>query len=157
MPASFRLVGLDPTPFQPLFDLDDDALRAHGAERCIASADHGYPCRVSLQDAAAGEELLLLSYLHQPAASPYRASGPIFVRRVAQQRRLAPGELPPYVTRRLMSLRAYDAAHHIVAANVCDGTQAGAELAAQFADPAVAYIHLHNAMRGCFSCLALRA
>ena len=79
------------------------------------------------------------------------------MRRVAQQRRLAPGELPPYVTRRLTSLRAYDAAHHIVAASVCDGPQAGAELAAQFADPAVAYIHLHNAMRGCFSCLALRA
>lgn len=157
MPHDFRLVGLDPAPFQPLFDLDDDTLQALGAERRIATADHGFPCRVSLQDASAGEELLLLSYQHQPAASPYRASGRIFVRRAAQQRPLAPGELPPYVTSRLMSLRAYDAAHQMVAASVCEGTQAGAELRAQFADPAVAYIHLHNAKRGCFSCLAVRA
>ncbi len=31
------------------------------------------------------------------------------------------------------------------------------ELARLFADPAVAYVHLHNARRGCFSCAAHRA
>ncbi|MBO9579260.1 MAG: DUF1203 domain-containing protein, partial [Microbacteriaceae bacterium] len=60
-------------------------------------------------------------YEHQPAHSPYRASGPIFVRRDAQRRVLAPGEVPPYVAERLISLRAYDVAHLMVDAEVCEG------------------------------------
>ena len=41
----------------------------------------GFPCRVSLEDAPVGEEVLLLPFTHQDSRSPYRASGPIFVRR----------------------------------------------------------------------------
>ena len=154
---SFRLAGIGHEPFEALFDLPDDALAASGAVRCVASADFGFPCRVSLEDAAAGDELLLLPYLHQPAHSPYRASGPIYVRRGAPRRVLAPGEVPPYVTRRLMSVRAYDAAHMMVDATVCEGSLVAAELLARFADERVAYVHLHNAKRGCFSCRADRA
>lgn len=153
---SFRLVGLDHRRFEPLFALSDAELAAIDAERRIATADHGYPCRVGLEDARAGDELLLLPFEHQGARSPYRASGPIFVRRGARQRRLAPGEVPPYVTSRLISVRAYDAAHHIVEAVVCEGVQVARELAALFAGPQVAYAQLHNARRGCFSCTVER-
>ena len=154
---SFRLVGIDHEPFEPLFGLDDTQLLAHGAVRCVATEQPGFPCRVSLEDAAVGEELLLLPFVHQPAASPYRASGPIFVRRGAKRQMLPPGVVPSYVTRRLMSVRAYDAAHMMVDAAVIEGTDVAMELDRLFANDGVAYVQLHNAKRGCFSCTAERA
>src|SRR5579863_4661393 len=105
---SFQLIGLPSEPFASLFSLSDQALAEIDAQRVIATQKPGYPCRVSLEDAEIGEELLLLPYVHQPARSPYRASGPIFVRRTARQRRLAAGVIPDYVRLRQMSVRAYD-------------------------------------------------
>lgn len=155
MPA-FRLVGLDPAPFEPLFDATDTQLREFDAVRRVAT-EPGLPCRISLEEAAVGDELLLLPFEHQPAPSPYRASGPIFVRRGVRRAVLAPGVVPPYVTRRQISLRAYDDAHWIVAATVCDGPAVAAAIESHFARADVAYIHLHNAQRGCFSCRVERA
>ena len=152
----FQLIGLDPSQFEPLFDLSDAALAARGIARRIADAQPGYPCRVSLEDAAIGEDLLLLPFVHHDVPSPYRSSGPIYVRRAAKPALLAPGMVPDYVSRRLMSLRAYDAAHLMVAGEVCDGGDASQRLQALFADTAAAYVHLHNARPGCYSCLARR-
>lgn len=154
---SFRLTGIDHEPFTPLFHLPDDRLAELGAVRCVATADFGFPCRITLEDAHSGDELLLLSWAHQPADSPYKSTGPIYVRRGRERRTLDIGELPPYVTRRLISVRAYDAGHMMVDANVCDGPLVAAEIARQFGDDRVAYIHLHNAKRGCFSCRVDRA
>jgi hypothetical protein len=153
---TFQLCGLPHEPFESLFDLSDERLRALRMVRQISTDDVGFPCRVSLQDAAAGEELLLLSHVHQPASSPYSASGPIFVRRRARQARLAPGVVPPYVSRRLISLRAYDLHDMMLDATVCEGTAVGKQLERTFSNPGVAYVHLHNAKRGCYSCLASR-
>lgn len=154
---SFRLVGLDPARFAPLFALDDSQLRARGAVRVRADSTPGYPCRISLEDAPPGDELLLLPFEHQPGDSPYRSSGPIFVRRGVRQAVLAPGELPPYVTSRLISLRAYDAGAMMVDAGVAEGESAlRGELERLLADTRVRTIHLHNARRGCFSCRAER-
>jgi hypothetical protein len=149
---TFQLVGLDPAQFEPLFDLSDHELSKRGAVRRFVTSTPGFPCRVSLEDAGLGEELLLLPYVHQPASSPYHASGPIYVRRGARQRTLRAGEVPDYVASRLMSVRAYDAAHMIVDASVCEGQVVGAEIERMFGSEPVAYIHLHNAKRGCFSC-----
>lgn len=149
---SFQLVGIDPAPFVPLFDRSDRELHAIGARRVVADATPGFPCRVSLEDAGMGEELLLLPYRHQPADSPYRSSGPIFVRRGARRPGLAPGEIPPYVSRRLLALRGYDSAGMMVAAELGEGSAAAAAIVAMFADPQVAYLHLHNPRRGCFLC-----
>jgi hypothetical protein len=154
---SFQLAGLPEAPFEPLFSLPDDRLLSLGALRCVATERHAFPCRVSLQDAAVGEELLLLPYAHQPELTPYRASGPIFVRRGARRRALAPGVVPPYVSRRLISLRAYNAVHLMTDASVCEGAAVAGWLEQMLSDPAVAYVHLHNAKRGCFSCVANRA
>jgi hypothetical protein len=155
--ASFQLVGLRHEQFEPLFALSDSQLANIGAVRVTASGNSGYPCRVSLVDAEAGESLLLLPYVHQPALSPYHASGPIYVRRGATHRTLPAGEIPKYVSSRLISVRAYNDAHTIIGAEVCDGPQVGREIERQFADDRAAYIHLHNAKRGCFSCLVTRS
>jgi len=153
----FRIVGLDPAPFESLFALPDDELQARGIRRRRADAEFGYPCRVSLADAVVGEELLLLPWRHHDVDSPYQASGPIYVRRGASRARLATDEVPPYVSRRLMSLRAYDACALMVAADVVEGTDAGARLSRLFEDERVSYVHLHNARPGCYSCAAVRA
>jgi hypothetical protein len=155
--TSFQIAGLCPAPFEPLFALSSRELAGLGARRVVASAGQGFPCRIGLADADAGDHLLLLPFEHQPARSPYRASGPIYVRIGARQRVLAPGEVPECVRTRQISLRAYDAEHMIVDAEVCAGDAVAGEIERLFGSPAVSYIHLHNAKRGCFSCLARRA
>lgn len=154
--SRFQLSGLDHRPFQPLFALNDAALAERGARRCRVDEAPGYPCRISLEDAPLGEDVLLLSYPHQAADSPYRSSGPIYVRAGVTQAVLSPGRVPPYVSRRLISLRAYDRRDMMLGAEVHEGDEVAAALEALFADPGVAYAHLHNARQGCFSCLASR-
>ena len=51
---TYSISGLPLADFAPLFGLDDSALAAMGARRVVADADRGYPCRVSLMDAAMG-------------------------------------------------------------------------------------------------------
>src|SRR5206468_1907228 len=54
-PVTFRILGLAPEPFAPLFDLDDDALLARAIHRFVADEPHAAPCRISLDDAEPGE------------------------------------------------------------------------------------------------------
>ena len=154
---SFQLIGLPFEPFAPLFSLDDQTLSALDARRVVADETPGYPCRVSLADAQIGEELLLLPFAHQPASSPYRASGPIFVRKAAQQWITPAGLVPDYVALRQISVRAYDDAHLMVDAALCPGNEAATAILRMFNNSGVAYLHLHNAKRGCFSCRVDRA
>lgn len=149
---NYQLRGLDPALFEKLFDLDDAALAKRGMKRLRVDAPIGYPCRVTLEDAPVGEEVLLLPFTHQDSPSPYRASGPIFVRRgIAEARRIV-GELPAYLTRQLLSVRAYDDADMMVAADVVEKREAGPLFDSLLARSDVAYLHVHFAKRGCFAC-----
>ena len=149
---AFQIAGISHEPFESLFELTDEQLAALGAVRRIATESPGFPCRVSLEDAQVGDELLLLPYEHHAAASPYRSAGPIFVRRGATRQRLPAGHVPGSVTRRLISLRAYDAQGMMVDATVCEGDAVPAEIERCLGNREVAYLQLHNAKRGCFSC-----
>ena len=153
---NYQIRGLDSAPFQSLFDLDDAALAARGIRRMRSDQPVGFPCRVSLEDTPVGEEVLLLTFTHQDSQSPYRASGPIFVRRGQASARIA-NELPPYLTLRPLSVRAYDAADEMVDADVVDGTAAEPLIRRYLARPDVAYLHVHFARRGCFACRIDRA
>jgi hypothetical protein len=155
--TSFQLVGLPFERFSSLFALSDSALAERNVRRVVATSKPGYPCRVSLADAEIGEELLLLSFEHQPARSPYRSSGPIFVRKAAVQANVEPGVVPDYIGLRLMSVRAYDSTHLMTDAMVCQGNDTASAIRRMFSSTEVAYIHLHNANRGCFSCVVNRA
>jgi hypothetical protein len=44
----------------------------------------------------------------------------------------------------------------IIDATVCEGPATAGVLQTLFQSKAVAYIHLHNARQGCFSCAAVR-
>jgi hypothetical protein len=153
----FRFTGLSPEQFTPLFALSDSELAARGMRRMVADARPGFPCRVSLEDAQVGERLILLPFVHQPAHSPYKASGPIFVREDARKAFDHADEIPPVLTGRLLSLRAYDADDQIVEADVVEGATVKAAIERFFARDDVRYIHVHNAKRGCYSCRVDRA
>ena len=81
----YRITGLDREPFAELFDMNDAALAERGAVRVTAAADKGWPCRISLEDAKAGEELILLNHLSHDVATPYRSSYAIYVRKAASR------------------------------------------------------------------------
>src|SRR5690242_10237081 len=105
----FRYRGLPPAQFESMFAMSGAELAAHGARRMIADEKPGFPCRVSLVDAEPGEQLLLLSFAHQDAESPYKASGPIFVRESAHEPYDSDRIPSVFATGRLLSARAYDA------------------------------------------------
>ena len=153
----FRVKGLDRSQFEPLFALGDAELEVRGMRRLIADAKPGFPCRVSLDDAVPGERVLLLGYEHQPAHSPFRASGPVFVRESARTTFDATDRLPPVFATRLLSLRAYDAAGMMVDADVVEGRDAESVIARLFSRTDTAYLHAHYAKRGCFACRIERA
>src|SRR5258708_2606677 len=118
---NFQIVPLPLKDFTALFALSDNDLAKREACRLIVDANPGFPCRVSLKDVEVGESVILLNYMHQPTASPYRATGPIFVRERAVQATLAPGEIPEVVRRRTMSVRAYDREGMMKNASVIEG------------------------------------
>src|SRR5271169_403613 len=73
-PMSFTVSGLPVETFAPLFGLSDEALAERGVVRQTALAGERFPCRVTLEDAPAGQSVLLLNYQHQDAATPYRSN-----------------------------------------------------------------------------------
>ncbi len=153
---SFRILGLAPEQFRPLFAMPDEALHRMGARRVIAD-DRRLPCRVSMEHAERGEELLLLNFEHQPANTPYRATHAIYVRKVAERAFEAVNIVPEVLASRLLSVRAIDAQHMIIDADVCDGTQA-AEVFERFLDnPESSYLQVHNARHGCYTARVERA
>jgi hypothetical protein len=153
---NYQLRGLEPAPFERLFDLDDEALAELGMRRMRSDQPVGFPCRISLEDTPVGEEVILLPFNHQDGRSPYRASGPIFVRRGRTAARIV-NELPSYLTLRPLSVRAYDAADEMVEADVVDGATAEPLIQRYLARADVAYLHIHFARRGCYACRVDRA
>jgi hypothetical protein len=134
-----------------LFDLPGAALAERGIVRLRADESPGFPCRVSLRDAAVGESVLLLNYVHQPADTPYRSCHAIYVREGAEQARPAPGEVPECIARRLLSVRAFGADGMLQRADVVDGADVAPMLDAWLRDPKIDEVHLHHARQGCFA------
>ncbi|WP_240034586.1 DUF1203 domain-containing protein [Flavobacterium silvisoli] len=81
MTNNFKLIALNKTPFTVYFDLPEDELERMNIKRMIVDKFPGFPCRVSLEDAEIGEEVVLLNFEHHAVPSPYRANGPIFIRK----------------------------------------------------------------------------
>lgn len=128
---SFRITGLSPDLFRPLFAMSDTVLHQRGVRRVFAD-DARMPCRMSMAHAAVGEELLLLNYEHQPANTPYRSAHAIYVRKVAQVAFNAFDSVPDVPTSRLLAVRAFDAAHMMIDAEVCEGVAAAQMFARLF-------------------------
>jgi hypothetical protein len=154
---SFRIVGLSPAPFRHLFHRPDAELAGVGAVRCVTDSTPGYPDRIELRDAEPGETLLLVNWTHQPAPTPYRASHAIFVREGAERAFDRVDEVPGALRTRTMSLRAFDAAHMMVDAELVEGRDLEPAILRLLHDPRAAYLHAHFATRGCYAARIERA
>ena len=148
---SFTITGLAADEFSHLFALSDASLAGRSMVRVQADAEFGYPGRITMRDVATGTELILLNYQHQPAVSPYRASGPIFVTRGEGGARSWSGEVPGCLARRPLSLRAYDQAGMMLDARLVDGQDLEEAAERLLENAGVSYIHVHYASRGCFA------
>lgn len=156
MNHSFQIQALPYELFAPFFERNDADLQALGIQRMVADGKPGYPCRVSLLDADPGETVLLLSFIHHDVNSPYRASGPIFVRQGAESARPAPDEIPDMLLHRLLSVRAYDREAMMLDAEVVEGADLEARIRRLFGKREVNYLHIHNARPGCYNCRVTR-
>jgi hypothetical protein len=152
---SFRVLGLSSDQFRPFFAMPDAMLHRTGARRVIAG--DGMPCRVSMEHAEPGEELLLINFEHQSANTPYRSTHAIYVRRIADRAFDAVNIVPEVLAKRLLSVRAFDSHHMMINADVCDGVNAAELFERLLADPQTSYLHVHNARRGCYAARVERA
>lgn len=147
---TYRITGLAYEPFADLFDLSDAELESRKIRRVFATSDRGYPCRVSLGDARAGDELLLLNHVSHDVATPYRSAYAIYVKRDAQVPAAYVDEEPPVFAGRPLGLRGFGADGMLKDARLAMPGEADARIRDLLADPRIATIHAHNAAHGCF-------
>lgn len=152
---TYRISGLDPAPFLPLFTLDDAELARRSIVRMTVTDRPGFPCRVSLDDADVGKSVLLLNHA-TVISGPYAATHAIFVSEGAQ-RGVFTDAIPPALDRRVLSLRAFDRISMMVDAVLTEPGAADAAIRRLFDNPAIDTIHAHNATRGCFAAAVERA
>jgi hypothetical protein len=145
---TYRITGLDPAPYKPLFGLSDEALAERGIVRMTVT-DPTFPCRVSLVDRPIGEQVLLLNHVSHDVANPYRASHAIFVSDAGQAEFV--DEVPPVFDTRVLSLRGFDKDGMMAEAVLAQPGEADASIRKLFDNPEIDAIHAHNATRGCFS------
>ena len=102
---TYKVTGLDPTPYRPLFGLSDEELEKRGIVR-MAVTSPTFPCRVSLTDRELGESVLLLNHTSHDVANPYKATHAIFVTETDQEAATYVDEIPPVFQKRVLSLAA---------------------------------------------------
>lgn len=153
---SFIVKGLDPSVFQPLFNLPDEDLAARGIIAKAADTKPGYPCRVTLEDAEPGERVLLFNYESHKTPTPYRSSYAIYVREGANAAATYENELPPVFRNRLIALRIFDADGMLIGADIGMNGELKSKIEVALARPGAAYLHAHNAIHGCFAAQVTR-
>ncbi len=154
---TFRITGLSPEPFRPLYGLSDAQLAQHGARRMRVDSHPGFPDRITMEDVPEGETVILLNHCCMPKASPYRTTHAIFVREGAEAAYDATGVVPEVMHRRQLSLRGFDEAGMMLEAELATGDGIAPAIARIFANLQVTEIHAHNAARGCYSGRITRA
>lgn len=149
--TNYRINGLPIERFANLIGRSDAELAEIGAIRVTADHKPGYPCRITLEDAEVGEPLILLNFEDHAVASPYRNRYAIYVRERATQAAALENALPLVFNNRPIALRAFDEAGMLRNAALALANDAGEKIEQLFADPAIAYLHAHNAAHGCFA------
>jgi hypothetical protein len=148
---TYRITGLDPAPYQPLFGLSNEELADREIVRMIVDEKPSFPCRVSLTDRDIGERVLLINHVSHDVANPYRASHAIFVTEGVEEAAEYVDEVPPVFVSRTLSLRGFGYDEMMADAVLAQPGGADAAICKLFENPEIATIHAHNAERGCFS------
>ena len=145
---AYRIEGLAPEPFEPLFAMSDAELAARNARRAVADGP-GYPCRISLEEAEPGEALILVNHVSHDAPTPFRAAHAIYVRRTTE-RGAYTDSVPPLFGTRTLGLRGFDRNGMLQGALLALPGEADARIRELLERPEIAEIHAHNAALGCF-------
>lgn len=109
-----------------------------------------YPCRHCLRWAKLGEALVLFPFATIAPGKPYAETGPIFVHADSCERYRATDEFPGDF-REGRSIRGYDAAENMIAGEVVNGSGPEAVVERLLADPAIAFLQVRSASRGCYT------
>jgi hypothetical protein len=157
MKTNFKIKPLNHIEFSGFFDLTNLELEKIGAVKMTVDKFPGFPCRISLEDAEIGEEVILLPYKHHKTDSPYQSSGPIFIRKRASTPIFETNQIPLMFNHRLLSLRGYDENGMMKEASVIEGITLKESISKIFENEKINYIHIHNARPGCYNCLVERA
>lgn len=152
---TYRISGLDPSAYTHLFELDDRAFARRRMVRMTVTEQPGFPCRISLDDAEVGASMLLLNHV-SVAGGPYAARHAIFIGE-SSRRAIYEDAVPPALERRILSLRAFGDQAMMLNAELASPGEADRAIRRLFDNPAVRYIHAHNAIRGCFAAAVERA
>jgi len=147
---TYRIEGLSPDRFSGLIGATDAVLADRGARRVVADSPTGFPCRISLEDAAPGASLILLNFVSHDVETPFRTSYAIFVREDAERPASFEDELAPVLRTRTLGLRGFDADGMLRGALLAMPGEADAKIRELFEAPEIATIHAHNAAHGCF-------
>jgi hypothetical protein len=145
---TYRIEGLAPAQFAGLFAMSDEELAERNARRAVADGP-GFPCRITLEEAAVGEELVLVNYVSHDAPTPFRASHAIFVRKDAKPASYTDA-VPEMFATRTLGLRGFDAQGMLRGALLARPGEADGRIRELFEQAEVAEIHAHNAALGCF-------
>ena len=148
---TYRIRGLDPAQFAGRFAMDDGALAAALSQRLTAQDQGYYPCRVTLEAAKPGEEILLTSFTNHSVDTPYRNTFAIYVRRNAEKAAEFVDRLPPVLRARPIALRGYTGEGALHRAELSLEDDVDAAVRDLLKDEDISYIDAHNAKHGCFA------
>lgn len=115
----------------------------------------GMPCRHCLQNIAAGDKYLILSYRPFPAPQPYAETGPIFLHAETCERFPETDEMPRMFRETSdYILRGYSCQDRIVygTGRVIATENIPARAAELLNRADVAYVHMRSARNNCFQC-----
>lgn len=146
MDLRYRLRPMDPRAA--------DELRAIGGPISVVDEHPGFPCRQCRRDAEVGDEVILVSHDPFTATSPYRSASPVFLHRHDCGTPAEVDEttdLPDQLTRRQLSVRAFDASAMMLDAAHITGADLRPTIERLLADPDVVELHVHNSPRGCWA------
>nr|WP_217352645.1 DUF1203 domain-containing protein [Sphingomonas sp. ID1715] len=136
--------------------LDPQLARTGGARRVTATDKPGFPCRATLEDAEIGESVLLFNHVSNDSDGPFRASFAVYVREQAERVAVYRDALPPVFATRTISLRGFDEAGDLRAAELASGEAIDPAIRAMLDRPEIAFINAHNAAAGCFAARIVR-
>jgi hypothetical protein len=146
---TYRIEGLAPAAFESLFSMTDGELAERNAMRVTADSASGYPCRVSLENAEPGDELVLLNHVSHDVSTPFRTAYAIYVRRDVEPASYI-DEAPAMLDTRTLGLRGFDDKGMLRGALLALPGEADTRIRELFDRDEIATIHAHNAAYGCF-------
>lgn len=147
---AYQITGLSPELAKPFQDATAEELSVLGAVQMTATSNPGFPCRISLEDAEVGEQVVLFHHTSHDVDSPYRSSYAIFARTGLTAAAQFTDAVPPVFESRTLAMRAFGKDAMLKTASLALPGDADRSIRQLFELAELAYIDVHNAAHGCF-------